>query len=330
MSLVNRNKGLEQFQERMYERAAFWVARLRADDCSDEDLQDFALWLSANPAHSQAMDTLLTLWEDLAVLEHMPLPQPVPIAARARQRTGLALAAAACALFAVLLLPVQQQANKGLYYQTAVGEQQLITLSDGSSVTLNTNTRISVSFEENLRQVELNRGEAYFEVEKDAQRPFVVDLGNAEVRVIGTAFNIHMQDNRSDIMVTEGVVRVTEKGNPGTRAANTEVLYANQRLSTNASGLARGVSVEIAAAETAWRDGKLVAQAMPLAELIKELSRYHERTIMIAEPELAQTKVSGVFNLNQPDTILAALEHSIGVHAMELEDHSVLLIKTSL
>ena len=65
-----------RFQERMHERAAFWLARLRSDSCSDSDLQEFALWLSASPEHQSAMDGMLALWEDLAVLEHMPQSLP--------------------------------------------------------------------------------------------------------------------------------------------------------------------------------------------------------------------------------------------------------------
>lgn len=321
----------------MHERAAFWVARLRSDSCTEDDLQEFALWLSASTEHQSAMDSMLELWDDLVVLEHLPTdleerrtgsPQDV-VPTERRQWLKFGLAAAACALFVAMLIPVFESGAQTDIYQTALGERQEVQLADGSTVTLNTDSKITVNLAGDLRHVVLNRGEVFFKVQRDTERAFVVEAGSAEVRVMGTAFNIHLQGDRSDITVTEGVVRVTETGNPANRAAVSELLYANQGISSDSNGLVVVEAVDIVSS-TAWRDGKIVALGMPLSELVQEIGRYHDLNILIAEPELAQTLVSGVFPLDNADAILAALEHSIGIIAMELEDHSILLIKTSL
>jgi transmembrane sensor len=312
----------------MYDQAASWIARLRSDTATEEDQQQFALWLAANPEHARAMDNMLDLWDDLAVTRHLDqtAPEILPLENRSRRSwLGAGLAVAACALFALILAPQLSVDNETLQYQTRKGEQLQIDLADGSQISLNTNSSLSVKLGENLRQVILHRGEAFFQVERNTDRPFVVDIGAAEVRVMGTAFNIHRRENQSDITVTEGVVRVTERGGSGNRAPSTELLYANQSVSANSAGLFR-LSLTDSVATIAWRDGKIVADGMTLVALVDEIARYHDVKILIAEPDLAQRTVSGVFQLDNPEVILQALEYSFGIHSMELEDNSILLI----
>lgn len=310
------------------DEAAGWIARLRSDTVSAEDRQGFALWLAASPEHSRAMDSMLDLWDDLAVTRHLnpntakvlPLENP-----RRRRWLGTGLAAAACALFALVLTPHWNVDDETLHYQTRKGEQLQIDLADGTHISLNTNSSLSVHLSEHLRHVTLHRGEAFFQVEKNLNLPFVVDIGSAEVRVMGTAFNIHRRQAQSDITVTEGVVRVTELGNPANRAPASELLYPNQSVAASNTGLARPALAD-SLATVAWREGKIVADGMPLAILVDEIARYHDVKILIAEPSLAQSTVSGVFQLDKPDLILQALEYSFGIHSVELDDASILLI----
>jgi transmembrane sensor len=331
---VEQTTAADQLGARMHEQAAAWMARLRSDSVTEEDYQQFALWLAANPEHGHAMDGMLDLWDDLAVTRYLPAvtrylpigPSAEPLPDRGRRRwLGAGLAVAACTLFALILAPQLHVEPPSQHYQTALGEQLQVDLADGSQLSLNTNSRVEVSLSDAKRHVTLIRGEVFFQVEKDTQRPFVVDAGVAEVRVMGTAFNIHRHGDQSDITVTHGVVRVTESGNPGNRAPASELLYANQSVSANRNGLARPAQAD-AATEVAWREGKLVADGMPLVALVEEIARYHDVKILIAEPTLAQRTVSGVFQLDSPDTILRALEHSFDIHSMVLEDSSILLI----
>jgi transmembrane sensor len=324
---ARQTAAIDELGGRMHDQAAAWIARLRSDAVAEEDYQQFALWLAANPEHSDAMDNMLELWEDLAVTRHLPVVAPAEVVpGHSRRRwLGVGLAAAACALFVLVLAPPLNVDQEPLSYQTGIGEQLQVDLPDGTQISLNTNSRLEVKLGEAVRHITLTQGEVFFQVERDTKRPFVVDAGPAEVRVLGTAFNIHLHQDQSDITVSQGVVRVTERGNPGNRAPTTELLYANQSVSASSKGLARPARAD-AASEVAWREGKLVAEGMPLATLVEEIARYHEVKILIAEPELAQRTVSGVFQLDSPDTILRALEHSFEIHSMLLEDSSILLI----
>ena len=317
----------------MRDRALAWVARLRSDQVSERDHQAFALWLAANPAHAEAMDSMLELWDDLGAVSQIPLtelqPQRLSHKVTRRRALGASMALAASICLAVLLAPQLATNTDQQQFVSKVGEQLNIELSDGTHILLNTNSRLQVDYQAMQRQVTLHRGEAFFDVTRDLERPFVVTAGSAEVRVLGTAFNVLMQRGQSEITVTEGVVRVTERNAPATRAAESALLYENQQVTADSSGLQDSTTVH-SEHQLAWREGKLVAEEMPLAELVEQLSRYHERKILIVEPSVAQTTVSGVFRLEDPESILLALEHSIGVRSVTLNDGTVQLIKAPL
>jgi transmembrane sensor len=318
----------ENMRNRMNDQAAHWVARLRSDAVTDEDHQQFALWLAANPEHQRRMDTTLEMWDDLAVVRALPLS-----ARPQRHFTGswvaASMALAASILLALLLVPQLGFDQEQQIFRTQVGQQLTIDLADGSHITLNTDSRLQVNLYEDRRALVLSRGEAFFDVAKDPLRPFIVAAGNAEVRALGTAFNIYLRDEQSTITVTEGVVRVTELDAPASRAADVALLYVNQSIASDAGGLASPVTSD---SETtlAWRNGKIVAHNMKLRILVKELSRYHPQQIVIPDADVGQMTVSGVFELKDPDTTLRALEHSLAVRSIVLADGSVQLIKAPL
>jgi transmembrane sensor len=243
---------------------------------------------------------------------------------------GAGIALAASVLLALLLAPQLGFDQDQQIFRTRLGEQLTIDLADGSHVTLNTDSRLQVDLGEDRRELLLSRGEAFFDVAKDPDRPFIVRAGNAEVRALGTAFNIYLRDDEeSTITVTEGVVRVTELDAPASRAADVALLYVNQSIASDAGGLASPVTSD---SETtlAWRDGKIVAHNMKLLTLVGELSRYHPRQIVIPDAEVGQMTVSGVFELKDPDTTLRALERSLAVRSIVLADGSVQLIRAPL
>ena len=316
--------------------ACAWLARLRADDVSAEDRQAFALWLAERPEHKAAMDRVLDLWSELDVLadyaDNQPVQRPTPVHTPAAGRKGwlpAGVALAASLLLAALLLP-QWAAEPAIeQYRTAQGEQSQFVLPDGSAMELNTDSSVEVAWERHRRHVLLQRGEVFFTVASDKERPFIVTAGKTEVRALGTAFNVYLQGDVSEVTVTEGVVRVSERQPPSHRAAQSELLYANQYIATHRGNLgsANKVSAEVT---LAWREGKLIADAMPLARLVEELSRYHKASLLIAEPELASKPVSGVFALDDLDSILLALEHSVGLRSQTLDDGSIQLITAPL
>ena len=307
-----------------------WIARLRSDAASDEDRQAFALWLAEDPGHGQAMDQMLDLWDDLGVVRHIPdlnpAAQDVTAAANSPRYWSWAAALVATVILGLLLWPAQQGGRGGELFETALGEQRSVELSDRSRVMLNTATRLRVSFNDDQRVVTLLRGEAFFQVQADPQRPFHVDTGSTRITVLGTAFNVYRERDATDITVTEGVVRVTELGDTGGRAPATEILHINQQLHADRRGL-HAVATADVGGQMAWQRGELVAEEMPLPELVRQLQRYHPTRILIVDPDVAALTVSGVFRLDNLEAILQALEVSLDLEAARLDDTSVQLLK---
>jgi transmembrane sensor len=317
-------------QSNDHDTALGWVARFRSDSVTDEDRQSFALWLAEDPSHKQAMDSMLDMWDDLASVRLLYPDNATHTPTTAANHSNwwrASVATAAGLVLALVMWPqVSPDTEAGTHYQTALGEQQTIELVDGSTITLNTNSHAVVSYNSEHRSIELLEGEAFFEVAKDPSRPFDVDAGSARVTAIGTAFNIYRHQQVSSITVTEGVVRVTELGNTGNRAPATETMHENQQLTASAKGL-KAVTASDVRVNTAWLSGQLVAQDMTLTDLVREIARYHDAHILIADNNIAALTISGVFKLEELEPILQALQISLDLELVTLNDYTFQLIK---
>lgn len=315
--------------ESNHDTALSWIARFRSGCASAKDQQEFALWLAQDSRHKQIMDSMLDMWADLASVQQLyaDIPETTnqPAANHSNWFKG-AIGTAAALIFALVLWPVSQQPIVESVYQTALGEQQIIELEDGSTVTLNTNSRVAISFDDRHRGLRLIKGEAFFKVAKDPERPFEVSAGSAQVTAIGTAFNIYRHDGVSNITVVEGVVKITELRNTPNRAPNTEILHANQQLEATTKGLQAAAKADISQ-RTAWQHGELIAQDMPLVELITQIERYHDTHILVSDTSIATLTVSGVFTLSELDPILLALQLSLGLQVTPVGHNSVSLTR---
>lgn len=321
------NQQSNQQFDQACDAALGWIARLRSDTVSEQDQQSFALWLGEDGSHQQALDQMLEMWDDLAVLSKLPEQTELPReSANSARWFGGAAALAASLVLAVFLWPQAINGPVTTPYQTSLGERESVELPDGSRVLLNTDSSISVTYTDEQRHIDLNRGEAWFQVAPNKQRPFHVDAGETRVTAVGTAFNVYFSSNSTDVTVTEGVVRVSELGETGNRAPSTELLYVNQQLSASVDGWELSVS-EDTSQQMAWQRGELVAVEMPLPALIAELERYHPTEILITDPDLAVLTVSGVFQLDQPDAILNALAVSLDIRVNPLDESTVQLLK---
>ena len=317
----------EQY-EQTCNAALGWVARLRSDDASEEDRQSFALWLGEHRSHRAAMDEALELWDDLGVVRHMQprVALSTEAANSSRWLPAAVVSAAACLVLAVFLWPQLQSDPVSNQYASAVGERIEVALPDGSLARLNTNSQISVTYTDEERLIELQKGEAWFKVESNKKRPFHVDAGETRVTALGTAFNVYRREKSTEIAVTEGVVRVTELNTIPGRAPTSKILRTNQRLLSQPQGWEISTAGDLEQ-ELAWQQGQLVAREMPLPQLIAQLQRYSNTTIFISDPELINRTVSGVFELDDPETSLQALAISLRLEIRPLSDSAVRLIK---
>ena len=193
-----------------------------------------------------------------------------------------------------------------------------VPLADGSHVTLNTDSRIRVALEAKERRVDLDRGEAFFDVAKDPARPFIVQAGDKRVVAVGTQFSVRRDHNDIRVAVTEGKVRVEDASSPVVltagsvaRTANTEVLVHE----------AAGAEVEEL---LSWRSGYVVFRDTALADAVAEFNRYNTRKIIIEDPAIAAIRIGGNFRSNNTDAFLWLLQSGFPVTVEETHDQVVL------
>jgi transmembrane sensor len=240
-----------------------------------------------------------------------PVAFRVPREGRASGAAGLRVRVPRIAAAAAITLAVLVGASYFMWspqrFQTALGEQRSVVLSDGSVVTLNTSSSIKVSMVKVRRTVTLLSGEALFQVAHDASRPFEVKTGDTTIRAVGTQFDVDRRAAGTTVTVVEGKVAVftaPADGNDG--EANNLPLAAGEQLTVAPRTKSHTVRANVAAA-TAWTQRKLIFESRPLGEVVAEFNRYNRRSIDIRSPELRSQEVTGVFQADDPDSFMLFL-----------------------
>ncbi len=333
--------------------AAAWVARFDAGDVSAKDQAAFQEWLNRGALHRGAIAEYGKLWAEFDALG--PLTDTGEADRQAsgrdhhavlleRARPWLAACAAAAIVAAggaVFLHPKPQAIAQAeshpaithfhpsirVSYETPVGGQRRITLADGSSVILNTNSLLDVNFSGKCRDVHLRRGEAYFEVVHDKARPFTVYANNYVVRDIGTAFDVHLsRTGLVEVGVTKGSVEVMPaNGAQASGAAKSFGIVAAGHNIVLGQKVERAVAVSSAdlGRKLAWRQGELIYTGQPLAAVLADISRYSDIKIELADPALENLPVGGAFRTDQIGAIFVALENNFGIHAEWIDPQHV-------
>ena len=223
----------------------------------------------------------------------------------------------AVAVGAILL--ISPPAEDPDLYATVTGEQSSIPLPDGSLVTLNTRSTMRVRYSDEYRDVHLGDGEALFDVARDTGRPFRVITEQAVIEAVGTQFSVRNGIDEVTVTVLEGLVEVSRKDG----GANAEMLvdgepYAERssqpvRLEVGQqaqvkSGVAKPVVVDVSVEKAiAWRQHRLVFEALPLKHVIEEFNRYNDPPAAIEDKELESLPISGVFRSIDRDSFLQFL-----------------------
>ncbi|MGV3479315.1 MAG: FecR family protein [Sphingobium sp.] len=197
-------------------------------------------------------------------------------------------------------------------YETRLGEMRVVTLEDGSAVTLNTASRIRVAFADARRTVTLEEGEALFDVAKDPARPFIVEAGGTSVRAVGTSFSVkRLNDAPVEVLVREGIVEVAQ---PATHRPVR--MTANMRIVTS-HAVAQPVAIAQTEVdrETAWRSGRIAFEGEPLAQAAAAFGRYSDTRIIIEDPGIGREEITGLFASNDPVTFAKAAAASLELKA---------------
>jgi ferric-dicitrate binding protein FerR (iron transport regulator) len=218
-------------------------------------------------------------------------------------------------------------------YATGIGEQRTVTLSDGSTVELNSQSRLRVAFHPHERDVELLEGRALFHVAHDRTRPFLAQSEGAKVRAVGTQFDVYRKSDGTVITVVEGRVAVMPESSwvnsvaPSMTArlstvavSSTEVLLsAGEQLSVTRRRSPQPVPVDAAVA-TSWTQHKIVFRHTPLAEAFAELNRYGGISLRIQGKGLEDFRISGTYATTDPTLLVTFLRQQPGLSVQEMSN----------
>jgi transmembrane sensor len=328
-------------RKRLSDEAIDWLVLLRSGAAGDDDRQRFAEWLAQGPEHASAFRDAERLWASVAdalsdeagdraeppATTGLPEKRPSPSSPLHRRR----LRPARWAVAAVLLLGLGLQ---GLHvsdfwlsdYATDTGEQKQVSLDDGSTVLLDTDTAIALDWTPSRRLIRLRHGRAVFTVAPDAARPFEVKTGPAVVRALGTVFEVsESAAGAIAVTVQEHAVSVRLADGPTDSAQAAVHVVSGQRVTYSPTqGLSPPEKADMSQA-TAWQRHKLLFKDQPLVKAVAELERYRRGKILIADSRLNDLRISGVFSLDDSDAILTAVEHALGIRSTRLGPWLILL-----
>ncbi len=324
--------------------AAVWRVRLTEEGL--ESSAAFEAWLAEDAANDAAWRQVSTPWDLLG--EQATNPEVVAarrqalaraaahpaVHARARPRRAYlwsGLAAGVVAIVAGALWLFAQPSE----YRTALGERRVVTLEDGSQVSLDSQTVVQVRYSADARHLKLTRGQARFDVFHNTRRPFSVDAGDRTVIATGTSFNIDLRQSAVVVTLIEGRVLVTPRApavsRPAARKQETTAvrLEAGQTLTTAIDEPAppriEKVSLDTV---TSWESGRLIFDDEPLDEVVERVGRYSSQAILIGDQRAAKLRISGVFNAGDVATFVDTVSRYLPVQATSRPDGTIVLAST--
>ncbi|WP_045224130.1 FecR family protein [Methyloterricola oryzae] len=303
---------MSEDSKHLLEAACAAVVRLHSGDSDAAERLRLLAWREQSAAHAEAWRRAESLWRGIEPLRGRSIPGSAPLPQELTAVRGFprrkffparGLMATCCMMLILLSVWFFPPSYWRADFVTGKGEQQTISLADGSRVILNTDSAFALHFDSRTRGVELLQGEAFFIVAKDSARPFVVSAGQGSVTAVGTEFGVRRDDEYTHVELVEGLVRVRD----GRRE---ELLKPGQALVYGNGGL-RMLPASRPDLLSTWRDGYLVFDGTPLEDAVAQINRYRPGRILLMNEQLRKRQVSGLFRLDAlngaVDTIAAAL-----------------------
>lgn len=312
-----------------FARAAAWVARLDAADCTPAERAAFEDWLAADPAHVRAWADAERLHQEAAALRDDPW---LRASARRTTRQPLhrrplfraAAAATACVALGISwALLTDGSPTPHTYTNSGLAPRQQV-LDDGSTATLDAGTILTTRFGWRTRRIELQEGRIQLRVEP-AHRPMRVEAGNSTLRDIGTTFQVELPgDGDVHVALLEGALEIDSRGAQGAH----QRLRPGEQLQVRPSGrIEAGRPLSRQQAE-AWLQGRLVFDATPLPTVIARMNRYTSTPMVIGDPAIETLAVSGTFGAGDQAALLSALELGWSVSGRKRADGTLELLGT--
>lgn len=317
---------MQRSNRRIDSEATDWVVRSHTRALSAEEQAELDLWLEANPRHRGAYLRASAAWMDLDRLAAMAGPRELPPpgdehSATPRRFSSRRLAfAASIAVVVLSALPAWWAHRHYNVYVSDAGQVRQVALSDGSKMVLNTETRATVQFDDAHREIELARGEGFFQVARDPARPFIVRTGAILVRAIGTVFSVRSSNHRVDVTVSQGLVELVDTSNPDHIIRRR--LGANEHATveeTHRLEVQRLEESEVSR-RLGWREGLLDFEGQSLLEAVNEMNRRNHKHIVVDDPQLAARPVVGQFLASDPAGFAATVAVALGAQSVEQDD----------
>ena len=336
-------------QRRM--EASAWIAKMD-NGLRDAEADALRTWMRADPQNEAELLEMARMWDKMDALAR--LSEVFPRASEARpapirhRRQFMAIAASfvfvlAASVFTAAIMnsdegeAVPNLAFDAPAYETAIGGISTIELSDGSRITLNTNSRAVVSFSERQRIVKLERGEMHIDVAHDRTRPLGVVAGGRIVQAVGTAFSVKIDGSRRvEVLVADGRVRVGvhEPGTADLGQLESRSVFDGQsllvaegeRVVLNADGeRVEALAPEEIEVRLSWRNGNLIFRGESLAAAVEEVSRYTTVDFAIPDHDLQAIRVAGLFKAGDVAGFLSTLQANFDVVSKRADRTTIVL-----
>lgn len=311
--------------------ASVWIVRLHGPHRTPELEAGFRAWLDASPENARQFERVTEVWDAGAV----PMPG-VPRLAPDREprveslsceggrgRPHRWLLAAAVMVLAIVGAGTWGASTFWLNpeYSTGVGERRIVRLADGSQITLNSDSAVIVSYRHDERRIRIDHGQAFFQVAKDASRPFRVRAGKRQVQAVGTVFEVRRDPEQLTVTLVEGKVAVTGLDRPEARtspAGNAApggdriLLTPGERLTVSRDDPVPRLDHPRIDIATAWLRGEVILDRTPLSEVIAEMNRYDQRRLVIDDPKIAAVRISGIYHTGDSELFAAMVAKLYG------------------
>ena len=361
---ANNSARITEFRDRasIKEEAGAWIVKMDQGELSPEQTAELQQWIAKSDFHRNYLHQLAHNWDSMGILQELAALFPIQptavmpakagifqpstiktwlqnLIAQLKQPKAWAPTLATFALVAILIN--NQQPN---HFETDIGQQANYQLSDGTHITLNTNSALKVDYSQDRRRIYLLRGEAHFDVAKNPQRPFMVYAGEGMVWAVGTAFNVrylnagNLEGNHAgtlvdtligtsiDVTVTEGTVKIFADIEPD-KNTNLNINNAQNSPTDHEQLVHAGKSVQyskvINATQTtpaqvleqklAWQHGALIFKGETLEQAINEIARYTDKQLIITDPSIKNIRVGGHYKTDNINSLLASLSETLEI-----------------
>lgn len=335
-------------QEEVYESASLWIARMDRGLSAVEEEQ-LKQWLSASDANRDVLLSMTQQWDEMDALSCLTdiFPDAAPKKSSSSRLPAFAIAASI--VFATVVgtigfallgkhietepfeasaLVVKNSGYEPVSYETAIGEQSSVVLSDGTSILLNTNTLVSVAYTPEERFIRLHRGELNVDVAHNPLRPLKVATSEHVVEAIGTAFNMKMTGLHDvELLVTDGKVLVVELETSVVQqdfvrrsvavSAGEEFLLGSEEATLNR------IAPEDIEVKLSWREGNLIFRGESLQMAMAEVGRYTSTEFVFLDDTARTVRIAGRFKAGDLDELLATLEDSFNVSSYQVGESRI-------